>query len=1030
MSSGKYAHRHPRRSLGCAFEERDLHILNDGSPTFVQSTLLSSCLDLTVASASIAWSSRWQVDADTMGSDHLPVLVNIQHSRTERRSARVARIPEKFTAVDAEYERLRALRHREERRARRTSLPEHTSEARRVQKAVHRHLVKLARTHWRNFATSLSPRTPLSRLWSVLKGLHVPVSQRQPFRSLSLASGRQELEIAEEYCDRLASAPTNSLALSMDIPIVLESSSEPLLDIPFSLAELESALENAPVHTSPIADRVSYKALRNLPLCPRQSLLSIFNASWVAGSVPTEWKCAMVIPILKPGKSPHNIDSFRPIALTSCIGKTFERMVHSRLASYVESTGFFPQVMAGFRQGTSAVDNVIAVTSSAQQARSEGLHTAAVFLDVMKAYDSVLHSTVVATLQEAGVEGRMLSWIQDFLSDRSLFMRTTEGDTQSFPVRRGVPQGSVLSPLPFNVVMASIPAHLRGNVSITIYADGICLWTSGTRCDGIQRRLQGAFDDVVQYLSDRGLSVSSSRTVAMAFTPRSFRQFPLRVAGLPVEFVPHPKYLGITIHWGLTWSKHIKALSSQLSVLVNVLRRISGTSWDPTCTDLKLVHTSLVTGTLRYSHPVLHAVSKANERELLIICLGVPKTTDTYQVLAEGKEPPAHILRDLETLRAYSRYLTRHPAHHLRDIDHDCSASAFGAAVRRLKVSVPSTASTSSYTPPIWSMVTPTVYIHIPGITSKNDHPPPVLWYLVLEHLDALHSQPLQIYTDGSVSAGVSTAALFLPSENIEQAFKLPHETSSTEAELVAIHEALKLVSAGPLGSWTVLTDSKSALEALSSPRSQDVSDIRSLILIVHNLLVTSGHSVWFQWVPSHIVLPGNTRADTAAKRAHGAAECNTVIALSPSVCRIHIRRHLPSDTRLFMENTVAANTFLHRIDPKMAFSVSLRLSRKEESALHRLRLNVARTPSLLFKIKQCPSSACPSCSTDADTHHLLLTCLRYTAPRTALTHRLSALGHRDLSLAALLGPVGQKQWAVTRALICFLGDSGLLDCL
>ncbi|XP_064479320.1 uncharacterized protein LOC135392542 [Ornithodoros turicata] len=243
-------------------------------------------------------------------------------------------------------------------------------------------------------------------------------------------------------------------------------------------------------------------------------------------------------------------------------------------------------------------------------------------------------------------------------------------------------------------------------------------------------------------------------------------------------------------------------------------------------------------------------------------------------------------------------------------------------------------------------------------------------------------------------------------------------------------HSRSKLVSSRPSGSWTVLTDRKSALEALSAPRSQVVSDIRSLILIVHNILVTSGHCVWYRWVPSHIGLPGNTRADTAARRAHSAAECNTVITLSPSVCRIHIRRRLSFDTRLFMESTVAANTFLHRIDPKMAFSVSLRLSRKEESALHRLRLNVARTPSFLFKIKQRPSSACPSCSTDADTHHLLLTCPRYAASRTALTHRLSALGHRDLSLATLLGPVGQKQRAVTRALICFLGDSGLLECL
>ncbi|XP_064486151.1 uncharacterized protein LOC135398696 [Ornithodoros turicata] len=374
--------------LAALFEERDLHILNDGSPTFVQSTLLSSCLDLTVASVSIARTSRWQVDADTMGSDHVPVLVNIRHSRTERRSARCVKPTDCASyrsALETDFADSMPMNERDFCQAVVRAAQSSTSVAR-IPEKVHcrrcgvreaaRGTTRPSPEHCRNTRLRREVYRRLSTgTWS---NWH-----RQPFRSLSLASKRQELEIAEEYCDHLASAPTNSLASSKDIPVVLESSSEPLLDIPFSLAELESALENAPVHTSRGADHVSCKALRNLPLCTRQSLLSIFQR--VLGS------------------------RFRPDRMEICIGKTFERMVHSRLAWYLESTGFFPLVMAGFRQDRSAVDNVIAVTSSAQQARSEGLHTAAVFLDVPKAYDSVLHSTVGGTLQEAGVGGRMLS---------------------------------------------------------------------------------------------------------------------------------------------------------------------------------------------------------------------------------------------------------------------------------------------------------------------------------------------------------------------------------------------------------------------------------------------------------------------------------------------------------------------------------------------------------------------------------------------------------------------------------------------
>ncbi|XP_064479190.1 uncharacterized protein LOC135392405 [Ornithodoros turicata] len=362
--------------------------------------------------------------------------------------------------------------------------------------------------------------------------------------------------------------------------------------------------------------------------------------------------------------------------------------------------------------------------------------------------------------------------------------------------------------------MATLPAQLSEHVNITIYADDLCIWASSTRRDVIQRRLQGALDIIVSYLSDRGLSISPSKTVAMAFTCRAFRKFPLRVDGQQLAFVRHHKYLGITIDRELTWSKHVKALSTAATTILNVLRRISGSSWGPSYPDLRQVHISLVLGLLRYSLPVLHGLSSTTERELLNIqarslrvCLGVPKTTDTFLVLAEAKETPAHVLRDLETLRSCARYRTRHAAHYLRDIHLLYENSAFGAAVCRLAQSLPPPPSRLVYAPPLWTLVLPPTDLLIPDMSRKNDTPVLAARQFALGHLKSVHGQRKAIFTDGSVVYGASSAAFYMPHGDTAQAFKLPHETSSTEAELTVIYEAFNAISGSQADSWSIFTD-------------------------------------------------------------------------------------------------------------------------------------------------------------------------------------------------------------------------------
>lgn len=87
-------------------------------------------------------------------------------------------------------------------------------------------------------------------------------------------------------------------------------------------------------------------------------LLKLINSIWECGILPREWKHAIIMPILKPGKNAGEPSSYRPIALTSVLCKTMERMVTDRLVYILEKQEYFTTYQSGFRIGRSTMDSV------------------------------------------------------------------------------------------------------------------------------------------------------------------------------------------------------------------------------------------------------------------------------------------------------------------------------------------------------------------------------------------------------------------------------------------------------------------------------------------------------------------------------------------------------------------------------------------------------------------------------------------------------------------------------------------------
>ena len=146
------------------------------------------------------------------------------------------------------------------------------------------------------------------------------------------------------------------------IPLRLQSDNSEPYNLPFSKTELEDSLRLA--HDTAVGpDDIHYQMLKHLPEMAKISLLEIFNNIWLTGDFPPSWSEATIIPLPKPDKDHTSPNNYRPISLTSCLCKTFERMVNSRLTWYLESNKILNDVQSGFRKQRSTTDHLVRLES-------------------------------------------------------------------------------------------------------------------------------------------------------------------------------------------------------------------------------------------------------------------------------------------------------------------------------------------------------------------------------------------------------------------------------------------------------------------------------------------------------------------------------------------------------------------------------------------------------------------------------------------------------------------------------------------
>ena len=694
---------------------------------------------------------------------------------------------------------------------------------------------------------------------------------------------------------------------------------EPEDSSPITLAEVQLALDEMAGGKAAGPDGIHPRLLKMLPTEALVIVRDLFECSFREGMVPQDWRVGEIVPLLKAGKDPASMGSYRPVCLTSCLGKWLERVLGNRIRWRLEKAGWLSVFQAGFREGRGVNDQLVRLSQAVWDGYQRREKTCLVLYDFERAFDRVWHDGLLMKLCGTGVSRTMLRWVQAWLSNRLYRVRVEGRHGRTVPFKEGLPQGSVLSPLLFLVYINDLVEELAAaGVGVSAFADDLAVWATSKGVEEGRRRVQCATDVVAAWCEKWLMTVSVGKCTVTLFSndlrDRDMQALSVRLNGNELRREKSPCFLGVTYDVGFTFKQQVDRVVSKAAAGTRLLRCLTGSDWGWSRDLLRTTYVALVRSVLLYgsaawapwvSSTVWGAVERV-QLEAARIVGGTLRSAPKEAVLSEAGLCEVRKVAESLWVCELEKCL-RAPVNDPR--------SEWGSAVVRRRLVRRS--DWRSVASKLLAEVVPEgvdrvgwmlndcpwrewrgVEWRLDGVKSGDVH---VDREAALSRLRELGTTDLVLYTDGSAVEGVRRGGAGVvvtcgdPSEpeRVEScSFAAGLLTSSYQAELCALLEALKWLSARPTV-WervVVASDSQAALTALRSA-SGGVGRVDALLGEVLKLgreLGAQGKRLVFVWVPGHCGLVGNEWADRAANEGtlldQSGVEC--MLASVRSACR------------------------------------------------------------------------------------------------------------------------------------------------
>ncbi len=305
-------------------------------------------------------------------------------------------------------------------------------------------------------------------------------------------------------------------------------------------------------------------------------LATHFNELMRSGCFPEQLKLGKITPIYKKDNA-ELLKNYRPVSTLPVFGKIFEKIIYSRLYSFLSSKGIIDKHQFGFRKGHSTNHALNYSINHISKELVNKKHVLGIFIDLSKAFDTIDHSIMFHKLNHYGIRGNALNLLKSYMSDRQQYTKVFNVDSDRASVQFGVPQGSVLGPLLFLLYINDICKSSNIGTFI-LFADDTNIFISGTNRQDAIRKANVVLSSVSAYMAANKLHINLLKCCYMHFKSKPTESENddecIMINNSEIEEVTETKFLGVIIDSELTWSSHIKYLNKKLKCNTGMLNRI------------------------------------------------------------------------------------------------------------------------------------------------------------------------------------------------------------------------------------------------------------------------------------------------------------------------------------------------------------------------------------------------------------------------------------------------------------------------
>ena len=436
-----------------------------------------------------------------------------------------------------------------------------------------------------------------------------------------------------------------------DHPSIIKIKEKVTSDLPFNFKEisyddLHSKLKNIKGNKATGFDDIPPRLVKAGASVLAYTFLPVINSGMKCNQFPNDLKCGDITPIFKKD-DPLNKEKYRPVNVLPSFSKPFENIMFDQMMKFFEN--ILSPSLSAYRKGYSTQHVLVKAIEDTKKSLDKNEHVGWVLMDLSKAFDALPHGLLIAKLKAYGLSESACRLICSYLSSRK--QRVKLGSTKSNwqLLKRGVPQGSVMGPLLFNIFKNDIFYFLEGHCNLYNYADDDTISQSDHDISRLEQKLSFSSVKAVEWFKNNGMQANAPKFQVAFFTrSEDLKQIQVKINQVILESQPSVKLLGVTVDAKFSFSEHISNICKKAAVQVNGLRRLSIYLSQKTMFN---IYVAFIVSNFLYCPLTWHFCSKINtkkmekvqERALRIILRDVQN--DYKMLLENSKRNSFHLMR-------------------------------------------------------------------------------------------------------------------------------------------------------------------------------------------------------------------------------------------------------------------------------------------------------------------------------------------------------------------------------------------------